>query len=177
VEQGSLVPVENDDQADFMGEAMEILGAAGLLRYEVSNYARPGCESRHNLNYWRGGDYLAAGCGAHGHHAGHRWWNERGARRYVQKMQSGGTVRAGDENLSVQERLSELVLLGLRLREGLALEAAARRLNFDVRGALHRSPAWPVLTEQGILREEKSFLLLNPASWPVADAVAARLLP
>ena len=176
VADGRLMPVEDDLQADFMGEAMEILGAAELLRYEVSNYARAACESQHNLNYWRGGDYLAAGCGAHGHYKGHRYWNQRGAKSYIEKMQTVGSARAGEEFLSVPERMDELVLLGLRLREGLNLEGAARLLNFDVRGALHQSKAWPMLIDQGILREENGILHLNPDSWPIADAVAARLL-
>ncbi len=136
----------------------------------------PACESQHNLNYWRGGDYLAAGCGAHGHYKGHRYWNQRGAKSYIEKMQTVGSARAGEEFLSVPERMDELVLLGLRLREGLNLEGAARLLNFDVRGALHQSKAWPLLIEQGILREENGILHLNPDSWPIADAVAARLL-
>ena len=176
VEKGRLVPIEDDLQADFMSDAMEILSAAGLFHYEVSNYARLGFESQHNLNYWRGGDYLAAGCGAHGHRAGHRYWNERSATLYREKMQNEGTALVGEEFLSVAERMSELVLLGLRLREGLALDKASALLNFDVRGALQQSKSWEMLTSQGILREENDILYLNPNSWPIADAVAAHLL-
>jgi oxygen-independent coproporphyrinogen-3 oxidase len=176
VDKGRLIPVEDDKQADFMSDAREILSVAGLERYEVSNYAMNGCESRHNLNYWRGGDYLAAGCGAHGHRNGHRWWNERDARRYVQMMQEAGSARAGQEWLTTEERWNELVLLGLRLREGVDLNSATSNLNFDVRKALHASKAWTVLTAEGIVREEAGILHLDPASWPLADAVAARLL-
>jgi Coproporphyrinogen III oxidase and related Fe-S oxidoreductases len=81
---GTLLPVCDDAQADQMQDAQEILEAAGMMRYEISNYARPGFESVHNQNYWFGGDYLAAGCGAHGHKDGLRWWNERDAARYVE---------------------------------------------------------------------------------------------
>lgn len=176
VERGRLFPVEDDKQADFMSDAVEILSTAGLIRYEVSNYAKVGCESRHNLNYWRGGDYLAAGCGAHGHCAGHRWWNERDARLYVQMMQATGSARAGEEWLTTQERWSELVLLGLRLREGVDLNMASQKLNCDTHELLHALKAWPVLQSEGVLREEAGILHLNSASWPVADAVAARLL-
>ena len=176
VTKGRLIPVEDDKQADFMGDAMAILNTAGLERYEVSNYARPGCESRHNLNYWRGGDYLAAGCGAHGHRAGHRWWNERDARRYVQMMQETGSARLGQEWLTPQERWTELVLLGLRLREGVNLNTATQRLKLDARQELYNSKAWTVLRDEGVLCEDGGILRLHPASWPVADAVAARLL-
>lgn len=179
VAQGRLLPLEDDAQAEFMRDAMDILSEAGLERYEVSNYARPGYESRHNLNYWRGGDYLAVGCGAHGHYKGHRFWNERSAPLYVKKMQ-GGTARAGEEFLTVEERFDEIVALGLRLREGINLENATRLLDFDVRGALQSSNAWPFLLEEGILQQQQSenstILRLNSKFWPVADAVAARLL-
>lgn len=176
VASGRLLPMADDAQADFMNDAMAILGAAGLYRYEVSNYALPDGESQHNLNYWRGGDYLAAGCGAHGHMAGHRWWNERAARRYVDYIEATGSARAGEEFLSAPERLSEIVMLGLRLREGIALDEASRRLNLDARSVLQRSMAWPALTAEGILHEDKEVLRLNPSAWPVADAVTVRLL-
>ncbi len=176
VEAGKIVPVGDDAQAHLMADAEAILGEAGIVRYEVSNYARPGFESRHNLNYWRGGDYLACGNGAHGHHAGHRWWNERAARRYVALMNERGTARAGEEFLTPRERLCEIVLLGLRLREGFSLGEASRRLNLDARHLLGQGVAWRILTEQGLLREDKGNLRLAPPALAVADAVAARLL-
>ncbi|HEY0073710.1 MAG TPA: radical SAM family heme chaperone HemW [Abditibacteriaceae bacterium] len=176
VEKGRLIPVEDDKQADYMSDAHEVLSAAGLARYEVSNYAQAGCESRHNLNYWLGGNYLAVGCGAHGHRVGHRWWNERDTRRYTQMMQETGSARIGEEWLTPEDRWNELVLLGLRLREGLDLNAASQKLNFDAYELLHSSTTWPVLKSEGILREEAGILHLNPAFWSVADAVVARLL-
>jgi oxygen-independent coproporphyrinogen-3 oxidase len=72
--------MEEDRQAELMQDAYDLTRAAGLERYEVSNYARTGFECRHNMNYWRGGDYMAVGCGAHGHRQGNRWWNERDAK-------------------------------------------------------------------------------------------------
>ena len=176
VEAGKIVPQTDDEQAELMNDADELLGAAGIRRYEVSNYARPGRESLHNLNYWLGGDYLACGNGAHGHRAGHRWWNERAAKKYIDAMRQSGTARAGEEFLTAEQRLAEVVVLGLRLPMGFSLDAASALLGKDVRADLRSRPAWPVLTGEGLLREAKGNLILAPQALSLADAVTARLL-
>ena len=174
VEQGRLLPIEDETQAVLMQDAEAVLQAAGLHRYEVSNYARPGRECLHNLNYWRGGDYLACGCGAHGHRNGHRWWNERSAPRYVALMQESGSARVGEETLTSRQRLSEIVMLGLRLREGFSLEDASRRLNIDARCELNGE--LQDLTQRGLLLEREGTIRLAPEAITVADAVASRLM-
>ncbi len=174
VKRGRMIPVEDDEQAELMDDAQTILGGAGFSRYEISNYARPDFECRHNLNYWRGGDYLACGCGAHGHRAGHRWWNERSPALYVEKMEERNSARVDEEFLTGTQRLNERVLLGLRLREGFDLEAVSRGAGLD---------AWRILgsqlralTSEGVLRREGETVFLAPHWTPLADAVAARLL-
>jgi len=174
VHRGQLIPVEDDEQAALMQDAEHVLGSAGLHRYEVSNYARPGRESRHNLNYWRGGDYLACGCGAHGHRNGHRSWNERAAPQYVSLMQERGSARTGEEILTPQQRLNEYVMLGLRLSEGLALDEVSRRLGFDAWQELDNELR--NLTALGIVQESEGRIRLAPEAIAVADAVAVRLL-
>ncbi|MDQ3814592.1 MAG: radical SAM family heme chaperone HemW [Armatimonadota bacterium] len=174
VQQGRLIPVENDEQAVLMQDAERILHAAGWRRYEVSNYARPGYECRHNLNYWRGGDYLACGCGAHGHRQGHRWWNERAAPRYVSLIRERGTARVGEEWLTPRERLNEIVLLGLRLSEGFHLDEVSRQLGLDARGELNGR--LQNLMAHGLLQDAQGTIRLAPQAVPLADAVAARLL-
>jgi oxygen-independent coproporphyrinogen-3 oxidase len=173
---GRIIPQTDDAQAELMDDAGEILGQSGIFRYEVSNYARRGFESRHNLNYWRGGDYLACGNGAHGHRNGHRWWNERAASRYISLINAQGSARAGEEHLSSRERLEEIVLTGLRLREGFSLDEASRRLNLNAKRVLEQGSAWRVLTEQGLLREDNGNLFLSPPALALADAIAVRLL-
>src|SRR5690606_36384760 len=119
-----------------MQDAQEILEAAGILRYEISNYARPGFESKHNRNYWHGGDDLAVGCGAHGHQNGIRWWSERDSEKYVSLMESQNGARAGQEVLTARQRLDEIILLGLRTREGVCLGEVSTRLGLDARSTL-----------------------------------------
>lgn len=174
VEEGRLIPLDDGSQADLMEDALEWAQAAGIERYEVSNYARRGRECAHNLNYWRGGDYLSAGCGAHGHKAGHRWWNERDAKIYVQQMQTLGNARAGEERLTPEQRFNEIVMLGLRLREGLDLEHASRKLGLDAHRVLES--ALKDLRSRGVLLEDGDSLKLQPQAMALADGIAARLM-
>ena len=169
-----LLEVPGDDaQADLMDAAAQILGAAGLARYEVSNWARAGYECRHNLNYWRGGDYLAAGCGAHGHWNGRRWWNVRDAKTYIARM-SSHVARAGEESLDTRQQLSERVALGVRCREGFDLDELSARLDLDVRALL--KDGLEFLIGAGALRQDGARVRPLPASLAIADGMALRLL-
>jgi oxygen-independent coproporphyrinogen-3 oxidase len=141
VASGRMRAVCDDTQADFMEEAEQELARSGLARYEVSNYARAGRECRHNVAAWRGGNYLAAGNGAHGHLNGHRWWNVRGVPEYIARIESGDGVRGasareGEESLSPRQRLDEMVLMGLRLRDGFDICQASQRCGLDAEQAL-----------------------------------------
>jgi oxygen-independent coproporphyrinogen-3 oxidase len=175
VEKGRLTPVADEAQADLMQDTEDILRESKLLRYEVSNYARRGRECRHNLNYWRGGDYLACGCGAHGHTNGHRWWNERATPRYISLMRDCGSARAGEEFLKPRERLAERIMLGLRLGEGLPLDQVSRELAPDCRCELDNE--LQNLLSHGILLQQGGVIRVVPGSMAVADAVASRLIP
>jgi len=118
---------DDDDQADKYLIADAALTAAGLDSYEVSNWARPGHECRHNLLYWNQGDYLGFGCAAHSHHGGRRWWNVRTPERYLALLAAGEPVMAAGEHLDEAGRRLEGLQLRLRTRDGVpasALDAA-----------------------------------------------------
>ena len=153
VRAGSLVAVEDDEQAQFMDAAQSVVEGAAYARYEVSNYARAGRECRHNLEIWRGGNYLACGNGAHGHRDGHRWWNERATPLYIERVQNAtageGAARAGEEWLDARQRLDELVLMGLRLRAGFSLRAVSQRCGLEVYREI--GTALDKLIERGVL--------------------------
>ena len=120
VREGRLAPPDDDVQRDRFDVADDILGAVGFEHYELSNWARtPRHRSRHNVLYWRHGEYLGFGVGAHGHVAGRRWWSHRSIPRYVAAVEAGRSPVAGDEVLDDDARALERLLLGLRLREGL----------------------------------------------------------
>jgi putative oxygen-independent coproporphyrinogen III oxidase len=114
---------DDDDQADKYELADELLTAAGLENYEVSNWARPGHECRHNLLYWHQQDYLGFGCAAHSHRAGRRWWNVRTPDRYIELVRSAAPTEAAGETLDTETRRLEGLQLALRMRDGVPLEA------------------------------------------------------
>ena len=172
VARGDLIPLDDDAHADLMNDADEFAASHQLERYEVSNWARAGRECRHNENYWRGGDYLAAGCGAHGHCNGVRWWNERDAKKYIERVEGEVGPREGEEHLSARERWNEIVMLGVRTRAGFVPDDA-RHFGIDARREWNGTLS--DLTRRGVVREENGCLKLMPEAMAIADAVAARL--
>ncbi|MBV9041942.1 MAG: radical SAM family heme chaperone HemW [Acidimicrobiia bacterium] len=114
---------DDDDQADKYALADTVLEAAGLPNYEISNWARPGHECRHNLLYWRQGDYRGIGCAAHSHSSGRRWWNLRTPERYIAAIESGQSPVAASEDLDEKTRALEGLQLALRTSEGVPLDA------------------------------------------------------
>ncbi len=121
IARGELAGVDDDVHAEYYVIADEELSKAGLTWYEVSNWARPGHECRHNLAYWRGDDWWGIGPGAHSHVGGVRWWNLRHPARYTARLQEGLSPAEAREVLTAEERRIERVLLELRLAEGLEL--------------------------------------------------------
>ena len=115
---GGAAAPDDDDQARKYETADDLLTGAGLEWYEVSNWARPGRESRHNFGYWRGTDYLAIGCAAHGYTNGRRWWNVRTPERYIERIAAGERPEAGSEQLEPDASAEEALALALRTRDG-----------------------------------------------------------
>ena len=129
---GRVPPPDDDVQRDRFDELRHVLRAAGFVHYEVANLARSDAlRSRHNVLYWRHGDYLGVGVGAHAHLDGRRWWTTRSTTRYLEAVEAAardpeardelGRVRAvtEEELLDVDARALERLMLGLRLSEGL----------------------------------------------------------
>jgi oxygen-independent coproporphyrinogen-3 oxidase len=109
---------DDDDQADKYLLADALLSEAGLVNYEISNWALPGAECRHNLLYWEQGEYVGFGCAAHSHRRGTRWWNVRTIERYVSLIEEGSSAEGGRENLGADGRRLEGLQLALRTRGG-----------------------------------------------------------
>jgi len=114
---------DDDDQADKYRVAVERLGAAGYEWYELSNWAKPDHECRHNLLYWTMGDYLAVGCAAHGHRDGRRYWHVRTPDRYISLIEAGESVEAGSEVLDAAASRLEALQLAVRTRGGVPVDA------------------------------------------------------
>ena len=150
---------DDDDQADKYLLTDERLGAAGLAWYEVSNWARPGHECRHNRLYWESGEYLGFGCAAHSHRGGRRWWNLRTPERYLDAIDAGTSTEAAGEDLDDGTRRLEALQLALRTREGVPVAA----LDLDD----------PALVD--LVRVAGDRAVLTPEGRLLANEVAVRL--
>jgi len=159
---GAAAP-DDDGQADAYLLADELLTAAGLEWYEVSNWARPGEECRHNLLYWSEGEYLGIGCAAHGHTDGRRWWNVRTPERYITAVRDATPAEAGAERLDPIPRAEEACALALRTRAGSPVSDAAAGVVAE-------------LAESGFLHRVGDRVVLTPRGRLLASDVTARLL-
>jgi coproporphyrinogen III oxidase-like Fe-S oxidoreductase len=171
---GRVPDVDSDVQAERYGTACSLLDAAGFERYEVSNWSRPGRASRHNVLYWSAGDYAAFGAGAHGHHAGTRWWNLRLPRDFIAAIGTGADPRSGSETLSPAARAGEALVLGLRLASG--IEEAAFEARFDDAPLAGRAAEIDTLEGLGLLERSDGWMRLSQRGTLVANEVSCRLL-
>src|SRR5687768_11502220 len=126
----SLAP--DEDAADMYLWGLERLERAGYRQYEISNVARPGRESRHNLKYWQDGDWIGFGCGAHSTRDGVRWKNVSATEEYIRTVAAGGSLAVERRDLTPTERLEEALFTGLRLTDGVDIAAVGARYNTDV---------------------------------------------
>jgi oxygen-independent coproporphyrinogen-3 oxidase len=138
-----------------------VLGASGLVDYEISNFALPGFESRHNLAYWCGADYLGLGPSACSTIGALRWRNVPDTQAYVRRIPGGDSVRAEKEEIDASTRARERIMFGLRMREGVARDEFAAN-----------EPKLAELANHGLALEENGRVLLTPRGKLVADSVA-----
>jgi oxygen-independent coproporphyrinogen-3 oxidase len=152
---------DDDAQASRYLVAEEVLSAAGLVNYEISNWARSGWECRHNLLYWEQGDYRGIGCAAHSHERGRRWWNVRTPERYIEAMAWDRSPVAGSEELDGPAQARERLELSLRTRVGVPTDSVA-----DLE----------MLVDGGLVSITGARAVLTPRGRLVANEVAIRLM-
>ena len=129
---GGWSQAPDDTAAEMYHTGLDRLGAAGYRQYEISNVARPGRRSRHNLKYWSDGAWVGFGCGAHSTRDGRRWHNVSETGHYIDRLSSGTSPVASCRTLSADERLTDTLFLGLRLSAGIDLTALERRYDVNV---------------------------------------------
>lgn len=122
---------DEDAEAMYLS-AMERLEGAGLAQYEISNVAREGRRSHHNLKYWTDGEWLGFGCGAHSTCGGVRWKNISGTADYLDRLAQGQSTAVDVRVMSREERLGDALFTGLRLTDGVDLQGIAERYDVDV---------------------------------------------
>ena len=165
----SLAP--DDDAADMYLQALDRLDAAGYEHYEISNVARPGRASRHNLKYWTDGEWLGLGCGAHSTRNGVREKNLSSTTEYIARVADRGQLAVERRELTHQERVEEALFTGLRLSCGLDLNVVKSRYGVDVR-AEYGSDLEPFV-EGGLLIYDGARMRLTRAGMLLAHEVMA----
>ena len=162
----------DDDAADMYLEAMERLERAGYRQYDISNVAHPGRESRHNLTYWRGGDWLAFGPGAHGARDAVRWRVVSGTGAYIARVAAGADVVAERTPRDRATRLEEALFMGLRLVDGIDFGEMRRRHGVDVWAVYGRDLA-PHVEAGRLVHEPGRRMYLTRPGMLVANEVMA----
>jgi len=163
-----------DEDVTAMQRGVEqVYAESGLQRYEVSNYARPGRHSRHNALYWTGGEYLALGVGATGRLGHLRYSNQRSADKYLAEVEAHGAPTSQDEALDGATLFRERLAMGLRLTNGVNLEALCAEYGEDF-GPRRAQVA--LMTKHGLLQQVDGRVQLTPKGFDVHSAVSARLM-
>jgi oxygen-independent coproporphyrinogen-3 oxidase len=159
----------DDDVATMYVAAMERLESTGYEQYEISNVARPGRRSRHNLKYWTDGNWIGFGCGAHSTYGGTRWKNVSATDDYVGRVARGEATAVDSHRLTAGERLGDALFTALRLADGVDIVALGERYGVDIweRYGANLAP----FVEQGLLLREGSRLRLPRNGMLVAHEV------
>ena len=169
VASGQATLSEDDAVNAMQRQAIDILAEAGYGRNEISNFARPGFECRHNLVYWNRGEYLGLGCAAHSLLDGRRFSNPASLDAYL-----SGVRRVGEERLTRSDAMEETLMLSTRTVRGLDL--AAWRRDFGREFSLGREAALARLRRGGLIDMTDGFLRLTTRGMELQDAVVLELL-
>ena len=166
---GRLTIPDADTAADLFDATRAQTAAAGLPAYEVSNHARAGAESRHNLSYWRYSGYVGIGPGAHGRRNALATTRHRKPENWIAAVARNGHGAQAEEALSARDRATEALVMGLRLDEGIDI-AALKRRGIDLAIILDE-PAIDRLSSTGLIVHDEDRLRLTESGMPVLDAI------
>ena len=176
VRRAIFTPLDDERAADLFSQTQEMMRAAGLPAYEISNHARPGEESRHNLTYWRYRDYVGIGPGAHGRRGAMATLRHRKPENYLAAVARQGHGLQEARALGKSEQASEALLMGLRLAEGVELAALGSRFGYEPEQLVDADKL--ALHERlGLARREGDRIVVTPAGMPLLDALLADLVP
>lgn len=176
VRQGDFKPLDEDAAADLFTLTRSMTAAAGMPAYEISNHARPGEQSRHNLTYWRYHDYAGIGPGAHGRRGSQATVRHKKPENWLAAVTDKGNGVAVQRDLALAEQASEAMLMGLRLNEGINLAALSAR--FDKEPAQLCDPAkLAFYIRQGLAWQRGSWIGISEQGMPLLDGLLGELVP
>lgn len=181
---GMIEKCDEELERDMLLYGARKLRDAGYEHYEISNFARPGCRSRHNQKYWDGSSFIGFGPSAHSYDGLTRWWNVCDLSAYTEMLAKGVLPVAGQETLRPDDRIHELILLGLRRREGLDLRTLSDLVGLSVEtivdrlrrvlGELDTSPPFCHSSANFLLTKHKNRLHLTAQGLLLYDSVCEK---
>jgi oxygen-independent coproporphyrinogen-3 oxidase len=171
---GHFKPATDELELSMMHATRRVLGSSGYAAYEISNYALSGEECRHNLLYWTGGNYVGLGPSASSHVAGHRFKNRAHLGEWERAIELGELPATDYEVLTPARRAGELVMLLLRLRDGIDYADYARRTGSDARAVY--GTVLDRLSQLSLLECDERGFRLTESGIDVADAIAREFL-
>jgi oxygen-independent coproporphyrinogen III oxidase len=167
IDSGKLIAVDDDTQVDMYRLLLETMAQNGLIRYEISNFARPGKESRHNLKYWRDCNYLGFGPAAHTYDGSTRCANVRDLAKYASLLGQNQFPIDFCEQLSSEQKTMERLLMGIRQAEGVALASVISTIDKD---------SLESLREDELVLISNGKLLITEKGLPISDKIIAQLI-
>ncbi|MGZ8482571.1 MAG: radical SAM family heme chaperone HemW [Candidatus Binatia bacterium] len=170
----------DEDVEIAMAELIDAkLGAAGLKRYEISNYSRPWFHSRHNVNYWHSGDYLGLGAGAHSYRrnddgvTGRRWNNEKSPAKYMTQIDDIRQAVVDRESIDAHKAAAEFMFLGLRMTEGIRTDVFRQRFGQTAQQYYPQIDTW---IEGDLMVEQGEFLRFTAKGLMLANSIFVHLM-
>jgi oxygen-independent coproporphyrinogen-3 oxidase len=176
VRQGQFTPLDDDQAADLFALTADLTSQAGLPTYEVSNHARLGEESRHNLAYWRYQDYAGIGPGAHGRRGGMATVRHKKPENWLGAVERNGHGIFEDRDLPPREQAAEALLMGLRLREGIDLAALALRFGQSAEHLIDPGKL-QFYAGKGLTWRRDGRIGVTPRGMPLLDGLLGELVP
>ncbi len=175
VREGHFVPADDDDAASLYELTQSMTVAAGLPAYEISNHAREGQQSRHNLTYWRYGDYIGIGPGAHGRRLKTATQRHKKPENFLSGVTRNAHGIVTEEPLDAETRAMEALLMGLRLGEGIDLNSIASRTGVAA-DLLIDNKAVADIAKLGLIRQHGQHLTITPQGMPLLDAILPQIV-
>ena len=175
VRTGALVPADDDHCADLFELTQQLTCAAGLPAYEISNHARPGQESRHNLSYWRYDDYIGLGPGAHGRRLNSATERHKKPENFLSAVERNGNGLKVEQALSPQTRAMEALMMGLRLAEGVDLAVLENKTGLAATDIIDMHEV-EKLSSAGFMEANADRLMVTMKGMPLLDAILPKII-
>ena len=175
VRTGHFVPADDDDAATLYELTGQMTSTAGIPAYEISNHARPGSESRHNLSYWRYDDYIGIGPGAHGRRLNAATQRHKKPENFLSAVERNAHGISSEEHLDAATRATESLLMGLRLAEGISLTRLSERTGIAADKLLDIE-AVDKIEALGLITRNADHVTVTPQGMPLLDAILPQIV-